>query len=63
MSDLTTEQIKAAIHRALQEVADQFAWDPRPTDGSVRAAIEKAKAYQAAKVSATPPGSRAIKVR
>jgi hypothetical protein len=37
---MTSEQIRAAIHAAMGEVAERFARDPRPTDGSVRAELE-----------------------
>ncbi len=36
MTNLTPEQIKAAVLKGLKEVADQFARDPRPTDGTIR---------------------------
>jgi hypothetical protein len=39
MTDLTLDQIKAAVDRGLREVAEHFARDPRPTDGSVRSAL------------------------
>jgi hypothetical protein len=39
MTDLTLEQIKAAVDRGLREVAEHFARDPRPTDGSIRGAL------------------------
>jgi hypothetical protein len=39
MTDLTLEQIKAAVDRCLREVAEHFARDPRPTDGSIRGAL------------------------
>jgi hypothetical protein len=41
VSDLTAEQIKAHILRALQEVARRFEEDPTPTDGSFEAACKK----------------------
>ena len=36
MTNLTPEQIKAAVLKGLKEVADRFARDPRPTDGTIR---------------------------
>ena len=39
MTNLTAEQIKAAILKGLKEVADRFARDPTPTDGTIRPTI------------------------
>ena len=36
MKNLTPEQIKAAVLKGLKEVADRFAKDPTPTDGTIR---------------------------
>lgn len=35
MTNLTPEQIKAAVLKGLKEVADRFAKDPTPTDGTI----------------------------
>jgi hypothetical protein len=40
MSETSSDRMKAAILRALKDVQDRFAKDPRPTDGSVRAERE-----------------------
>ena len=39
MTELTAQQIKDAVLLGLKEVADRFAKDPRPTDGSVQSAL------------------------
>src|SRR5262249_51560826 len=41
MTDLTPEQIKAAVLKGLKEVAAQFAKDPTPTDGTIRIATRR----------------------
>ena len=42
MTNLTPEQIKAAVLKGLKEVADRFARDPTPTDGTIRSIAEAA---------------------
>ena len=39
MSDLTPQQIKEAILKGLDDVRKRFAKNPRPTDGSFKAAL------------------------
>ena len=41
MSDLTHEQLRRIVLRGLRRVGKRFAEDPTPTDGTIRAAIEK----------------------
>jgi hypothetical protein len=40
VTNLTPEQLKAAILRGLKDVEDRFARNPNPTDGSIRAEKE-----------------------
>ncbi len=39
MTDLTDRQIRNAILKGLKQVAEHFARDPTPTDGTVRGAL------------------------
>ena len=43
MTDLTSRQIKQAVLQGLKEVAERFAENPQPTDGTVRAALAAAR--------------------
>lgn len=42
MTTLTPEQIKAAVLKGLEEIAERFARDPTPTDGTIRRVFETA---------------------
>ena len=49
MTDLTLRQIKRAVLEGLKDVAEQFAQYPRPTDGTVYAALAAASRSPARK--------------
>lgn len=44
MTELTPEQIKMAVLQGLKDVAERFARNPTPTDGTIRPAVTEARA-------------------
>ena len=67
MTNLTPEQIKAAVLKGLKEVADRFARDPTPTDGTIRSIAEATKRSKGRPRVKTPAkrrhSARALKAR
>lgn len=60
MTDLTRRQIKHAVLRGLKEVAEQFARDPRATDGTIHSAFVASggRPLRKSKTNAKPAAGR-----